>query len=99
MHSTKSQQAQITAAVSETTQHQVKVARNEIKNASFAQRSAHRESKNRVLKLIEPAAERNQRARGRRRTFKSPNPTQRFATVQQYIQLPTIMSADICLSF
>ena len=49
----------------------VKVARNEVKNSSFAQRSAHRDSRIWRPELIEPAAERKRRARRRRRTFKS----------------------------
>ena len=58
----------------------VKVARNEVKNASFAQRSAHHDSRIWRPELIEPAAERKRRARGRRPTFKSnrPTPTHRF---------------------
>ena len=51
-----------------------KVARNEVENASFAQRSAHRDSRIWRLELIEPAAERKRRARGRRPTFKSAYP-------------------------
>ena len=49
----------------------IKVARNEVKNASFAQRSAHRDSRIWRPELIEPAAEHKRRARRRRRTFKS----------------------------
>ena len=49
----------------------IKVARNEVKNASFAQRSAHRDSRIWRPELIEPAAERKRRARRRRRTSKS----------------------------
>ena len=41
----------------------LKVARNEVKNASFAQRSAHRDSRIWRPELIEPAAERKRRAR------------------------------------
>ena len=52
----------------------VKVARNEVENASFAQRSAHRDSRIWRPELIEPAAERKRRARGRRQTFKSAYP-------------------------
>ena len=52
----------------------LKVARNEVKNSSFAQRSAHRDSRIWRPELIEPAAERNRRARGRRPTFKSAYP-------------------------
>ena len=52
----------------------IKVARNEVKNASFAQRSAHRDSRIWRPELIEPVAERKQRARGRRPTFKSAYP-------------------------
>ena len=51
--------------------HDFKVARNEVKNSSFAQRSAHRDSRIWRPELIEPAAERKRRARRRRRTFKS----------------------------
>ena len=47
------------------------VARNEVKNSSFAQRSAHRDSRIWRPEVIEPAAERKRRARRRRRTFKS----------------------------
>ena len=49
----------------------LKVARNEVKNSSFAQRSAHRDSRIWRPELIEPAAERKRRARGRRPTLKS----------------------------
>ena len=52
----------------------LKVARNEVENASFAQRSAHRDSRIWRPELIEPAAERKRRARGRRPTFKSAYP-------------------------
>ena len=51
-----------------------KVARNEVKNASFAQRSAHRDSRIWRPELIEPAAERKRRARRRRPTVKSTYP-------------------------
>ena len=51
-----------------------KVARNEVENASFAQRSAHRDSRIWRPELIEPAAERKRRARERRPTFKSAYP-------------------------
>ena len=54
--------------------HSFKVARNEVENASFAQRSAHRDSRIWRPELIEPAAECKQRARGRRPTFKSAYP-------------------------
>ena len=50
------------------------VARNEVQNASVAQRSAHRDSRIWRPELIEPAAERKRRARGRRPTFKSAYP-------------------------
>ena len=56
------------------THNNFKVARNEVKNASFAQRSAHRDSRIWRPELIEPAAERKRRARGRRPTFKSAYP-------------------------
>ena len=58
----------------ETVAQFIKVARNEVENASFAQRSAHRDSRIWRPELIEPAAERNRRARGRRPTFKSAFP-------------------------
>ena len=51
-----------------------KVARNEVENASFAHRSAHRDSRIWRPELIEPAAERKWRARGRRPKFKSAYP-------------------------
>ena len=54
--------------------NQLKVARNEVKNSSFAQPSAHRDSRIWRPELIEPAAERKRRARGRRPTFKSAYP-------------------------
>ena len=56
-----------------------KVARNEVENASFAQRSAHRDSRIWRPELIEPAAERKRRARAdddRRSNW--PTPTHRF---------------------
>ena len=56
------------------TWNKVKVARNEVENASFAQRSAQRDSRIWRPELIEPAAERKRRARGRRPTFKSAYP-------------------------
>ena len=52
----------------------IKVARNEVEKASFAQRSAHRDSRIWRPELIEPAAERKRRARGWRPTFKSAYP-------------------------
>ena len=52
----------------------IKVARNEVKNTSFAQCSAHRDSRIWRPELIEPVAERKRRARGRRPTFKSAYP-------------------------
>ena len=52
----------------------VKVARNEVENASFAQRSAHRDSRIWRPELIKPAAERKRRARRRRPTLKSAYP-------------------------
>ena len=51
-----------------------KVARNEVENASLAQRSAHADSRIWRPELIEPAAERKRRAHGRRPTFKSAYP-------------------------
>ena len=56
------------------TLRELKVARNEVENASFAQLSAHRDSRIWRPELIEPAAERKRRARGRRPTFKSAYP-------------------------
>ena len=53
---------------------QFKVARNEVKNASFAQRSAHRDSRIWRPELIEPDADRKRRANGRRPTVKSAYP-------------------------
>ena len=52
----------------------LKVARNEVENASFAQRSAHHDSRIWRPELIEPAAERKRRARRRRPTVKSAYP-------------------------
>ena len=60
---------------------QVKVARNEFENASFAQRSAHRDSRIWWPELIEPAAERKRRARARAdddQRSNRPTPTHRF---------------------
>ena len=83
----------------------IKVALNEVENASFAQRSAHRDSRIWRPELIEPPAERNRH--GARTTtdvqIGLPRPTD-FATVQYFVQLPHIMfgfseSADIGLSF
>ena len=91
---------------------ELKVAWNEVENASFAQRSAHRVSSIWRPELIEPAAERKRRARARARArartttdvqIGLPRPTD-FATVQYFVQLPPIVfgfseSADIGLSF
>ena len=67
-----------------------KVARNEVKNASFARRSAHRDSRIWRPELIEPAAAlRKPRARARTMTdiqIGLPRHTD-FATVQYFIQL------------
>ena len=52
----------------------LKVARNEVKNASFVQRSAHRDSRIWRPEFIEPAAERKRHARRQRPTFKSAYP-------------------------
>ena len=67
----------------------IKVARNEVKNASFAQCSAHRDSRIWRPELIEPAAERKRRARGTTTDVQIglPRPTD-FATVQYFVQLP-----------
>ena len=83
----------------------LKVARNEVKNASFAQRSAHRDSRIWRPELIESAAEHKRRARRRRRTSKHrPTPTQRFCHSAIFHPITPIMfnfseSADIGLSF
>ena len=80
-----------------------KVARNEVENASFAQRSAHRDSRIWRPELIEPAAERKRRAQTTTDVqIGLPRPTD-FATVQYFVQLPPLMfgfseSADIGLS-
>ena len=58
--------------------NQIKVARDEVKNASFAQRSAHRDSRIWRPELIEPAAERKQRARSDDGRSNRPTPTHRF---------------------
>ena len=57
-----------------------KVARNEVKNSSIAQRSAHRDSRIWRPELIEPAAERKRRARMLDNDGRSnrPTPTHRF---------------------
>ena len=52
----------------------LKVAWNEVENASFAQRSVHCDSRIWLPELIEPAEERKRRARRRRPTFKSAYP-------------------------
>ena len=62
------------ARANEAIRFRVKVARNEVENASFAQRSAHRDSRIWRPELIEPAVERKRRARGWRPTFKSAYP-------------------------
>ena len=57
----------------------LKVARNEVENASFAQRSAHRDSRIWRPELIEPAAERKGRAPADDdRRSNRPIPTDRF---------------------
>ena len=84
----------------------LKVARSEVKNASFAQRSAHREGKN-IATWFDRTGRRAQETRtdddGRHVQIDVPQPIE-FATVQYFIQLPPIMfgfseSADIGLSF
>ena len=86
-------------------QLQLKVARNEVENASLAQRSAHRDSRIWRPELIEPAAERKRRARGRRPTFKLAYPDpQILPQCNISSNYPPIMfgfseSADIGLSF
>ena len=57
-----------------------KVARNEVENASFAQHSAHRDSRIWRPELIESAAERKRRARRRRPTSKSAHPDPQILT-------------------
>ena len=87
-------------------QFSFKVARNEVENTSFAQRSAHRDSRIWRPELIEQAVERKRRARARTATevrIGLPRPTD-FATVQYLVQLSRIMfgfseSAEIGLSF
>ena len=83
----------------------IKVARNEVKNASFAQRSAHRECKN-MATGIDRTGRRAQATRAQTTTDVQSSPLQPiyFATVQYFIQLPPIMfgfseSADIGLSY
>ena len=83
----------------------LKVARNEVKNTSFAQRSAHREGKN-MATGIDRTGRRAQAMRAQTVTdvqIGLLRPID-FATVQYFIQLPPIMfgfseSADIGLSF
>ena len=61
------------------TGYSLKVARNEVENASFAQRSAHRDSRIWRPELIEPAAERKRRTRADDdRRSNRPTPTHRF---------------------
>ena len=56
-----------------------RVVRNEVENASFAQRSAHRDSRIWRPELIEPAAERKRRARADDDwSSNRPTPTHRF---------------------
>ena len=81
-----------------------KVARNEVENASFAQRSAHRDSRIWRPELTEPAAERKRRARGRRPTFKlaypDPQILQQCNISSNYpYNVCFFASADIGLSF
>ena len=72
--------------------------RNEVKNASFAQRSAHRDSRIWRPELIEPAAERKRHARMTTDVqIRLPWPTD-FATVQYFVQLPPII-ARFCIPF
>ena len=80
-----------------------KVARNKVENASFAQRSAHRDSRIWRPELIEPAAERDARAGDDRRSNR-PTPTHRFCHSAIFRPITPIMfgfseSADIGLSF
>ena len=60
----------------------VKVARNEVKNASFAQRTAHGDSRTWHPELIDLAAERKQRARNRSLRQKLAYPHRDLAPVQ-----------------
>ena len=86
-------------------EHWFKVAQNEVKNASFAQRSAHREGKN-MATGIDRTGRRAQATRARTATdvqIGRLRPID-FATVHYFTQLPPIMlgfseSADIGLSF
>ena len=65
-----------------------KVARNEVKNSSFAQRSAHREVKN-MATGIDLTGHRAQATRASDdERSNPPTPTHRFATVQYLILLP-----------
>ena len=77
----------------------IKVAWNEVKNASFAQCSAHRDSRIWRLELIEPAAERKRRARGRRPAFKSAYPDPQILPQCNISSNYFSQSADIGLSF
>ena len=83
----------------------LKIARNEVENASFAQRSAHHDSRIWRPELIEPAAERKWRSRRRRPTFKSAYPDpQILPQCNISSNYPPIMfgfseSADTGLSF
>ena len=81
------------------------IARNQVKHASFAQRSEQRELKN-MATGIDGTGHKAQATRARTTTdvqIGLPQPTD-FGTVQYFIQLPPIMfgfseSADIGLSF
>ena len=80
-----------------------KVARNEVKNASFAQRFAHRNS--RIWRLaIDSAALRKRRTQPFTSTQIGLSRPIVFARVLYFIKIPAIMfgfseSADMCLSF
>ena len=83
----------------------IKVARNEVKNSSFAQRSAHREGQN-MATGIDRTGRRAQATRAQTTTDVQIGLPRRidFATVQYFIQLPPIIFgfpelADTALSF
>ena len=70
----------------------IKVAGNEVKNPSFAQRSAHREGKN-MATGIDRTGRRAQATHAQKTTDVQIGPLRPidFATVQYFIQLPPIM--------
>ena len=83
----------------------LKIARNEVKNSSFAQRSAHREGPN-MTTGIDRTGRRAQTTRAQTTTDVQIGLPRRidFATMQYFIQLPPLIfgfseSADTGLSF